>query len=63
MRGCCYVDNDVPGLDTNLMHALVPREEKRFKQIADIPNSFVVNDHVDVGIGNKIPLWLFGSLH
>lgn len=45
------------------MHALVPREEKRFKQIADIPNSFVVNDHVDVGLGNKIPLWLFGSLY
>ena len=36
---------------------------KTFKQIADIPNSYVVNDGVDVGFGNKIPLWLFGFLY
>ena len=36
---------------------------KTFRQIADIPNSFVVNDGVEVGIGNKIPLWLFGFLY
>ena len=36
---------------------------KTFKQIADIPHSFVVNDGVAVGIGNKIPLWLFGFLY
>ena len=36
---------------------------KTFKQIADIPNSFVVNDDVEVGFGNKIPLWLFGFLY
>ena len=29
----------------------------------DIPDSFVVNDGVEVGIGNKIPLWLFGFLY
>ena len=36
---------------------------KTFKQIADVPNSHVVNDGVEVGIGNKIPLWLFGFLY
>ena len=29
----------------------------------DVPNSFVVNDDVEVGFGNKIPLWLFGFLY
>ena len=36
---------------------------KGFSQIADIPESYVVNDGVEVGIGNKIPLWLFGFLY
>ena len=36
---------------------------KGFGQIADIADSFVVNDDVEVGRGNKIPLWLFGFLY
>ena len=36
---------------------------KKFGQIADIPDSFVVNDDVEVGFGKKIPLWLFGFLY
>jgi len=36
---------------------------KGFDQIKNIPDSFVVNDGVEVGIGNKIPLWLFGFLY
>ena len=36
---------------------------KGFKQIKDIPDSFVVNDDVEIGLGNKIPLWLFGFLY
>ena len=36
---------------------------KGFGQIADVPNSYVVNDDVSVGFGNKIPLWLFGFLY
>jgi len=36
---------------------------KTFKQIKDVPDSFVVNDGVAIGIGNKIPLWLFGFLY
>lgn len=36
---------------------------KTFRQIADEKNSFVVNDGVETGIGNKIPLWMFGFLY
>ena len=36
---------------------------KGFRQVRDVPDSFVVNDDVEVGIGNKIPLWLFGFLY
>ncbi len=36
---------------------------KGFAQIADIPNSYVVNDDVEIGFGNKIPLWLFGLMY
>jgi len=37
--------------------------KKRFSQIRDLPDSYVVNDGVELGIGNKIPLWLFGFLY
>ena len=36
---------------------------KSFKQVADLPDSYVVNDDTAVGRGNKIPLWLFGFLY
>lgn len=36
---------------------------KGFNQIKDIPDSFVAADDIEVGIGNKIPLWLFGFLY
>lgn len=36
---------------------------KGFSQIKDEPNSYVVNDGVETGFGNKIPLWLFGFLY
>jgi predicted AAA+ superfamily ATPase len=36
---------------------------KRFGQIADIPDSFVVSDDMEIGFGNKIPLWMFGFLY
>lgn len=36
---------------------------KGFAQIKDMPDSYVVNDGVEVGIGNKIPLWLFGFMY
>lgn len=37
-------------------------KNKRFDQIKDINDSFLVVDDVEIGIGNKIPLWLFGFL-
>lgn len=36
---------------------------KSFQQIKDIPDSFVAADDIEFGIGNKIPLWLFGFLY
>ncbi len=36
---------------------------KSFAQIADIPDSYLVTDDVEVGTGNRIPLWLFGFLY
>lgn len=38
-------------------------KNKTFKQVKDIKNSFVVADEIEVGFGNKIPLWLFGFLY
>ncbi len=37
--------------------------DKTFKQIKDIPDSYLAIDNVEVGRGNKIPLWLFGFLY
>lgn len=36
---------------------------KGFSQIKDKAESYVVNDGVELGIGNKIPLWMFGFLY
>lgn len=36
---------------------------KSFRQIKDIPDSFVASDDIEHGLGNKIPLWLFGFLY
>lgn len=38
-------------------------KNKGFAQIANQPNSFVIADNLEIGIGNKIPLWLFGFLY
>lgn len=37
--------------------------KKRFTQIKDIEGSFVASDGIELGIGNRIPLWLFGFLY
>ena len=36
---------------------------KGYKQIANIPQSYVVTDDTEMGFENKIPLWLFGFLY
>lgn len=38
-------------------------KNKSFTQVKDIPHSFVVSDDIEIGNGNKIPLWLFGFLY
>ncbi len=38
-------------------------KNKGFEQIKDIPSSYVASDDLEVGIGNKIALWLFGFLY
>ncbi len=37
-------------------------KNKSYKQIKNIPNSFIVADNIEYGSGNKIPLFLFGFL-
>jgi uncharacterized protein len=41
----------------------VGEPNKKFAQIAKLPNSFVASTDREIGIGNKIPLWLFGFLY
>jgi len=36
---------------------------KHYNQIKDVPNSFLACDAIEIGIGAKIPLWLFGFLY
>jgi hypothetical protein len=38
-------------------------KDKKFTQIKDIDNSYVIADDIEIGFGNKIPLWLFGFLY
>ena len=37
--------------------------KKNFDQIKDLPSSYVAADNLEVGSGNKIPLWMFGLLY
>ncbi len=36
---------------------------KSYKQISGIKQSWVVADDIETGIGNRIPLWMFGMLY
>ncbi len=38
-------------------------KNKKYRQIKDIANSFVVADDIEVGSGNRVPMWLFGFLY
>ncbi len=44
-------------------HFEVGGKNKTQKQIAGIENTFIVSDNIEFGVGNKIPLWLFGFLY
>ena len=36
---------------------------KSFEQIKDVPNGFLALDNMETGVGNRIPLWMFGLLY
>jgi hypothetical protein len=38
-------------------------KNKDFTQLRGIESSFPALDDIEIGIGNKIPLWLFGFLY
>ena len=38
-------------------------KNKSFEQIKDISASYIAADEIEIGSGNKIPLWLFGLLY
>lgn len=38
-------------------------KKKGFEQIKDTKNGYLALDNIEVGINNKIPLWLFGFLY
>ncbi len=38
-------------------------KNKTWKQIKDLKNKYLVIDDIEIGSGNKIPLWLFGFLY
>ena len=37
--------------------------KKSFEQIAEVPNSYLAVDDTEVGVGNRIPLWMFGLIY
>ena len=36
---------------------------KTFKQIRNVENSYIAYDNMEIGLGNKIPIWLFGLMY
>ncbi len=38
-------------------------KNKGYSQIADKPNSYVIADNIETGVGNKIPIWMLGFLY
>lgn len=38
-------------------------KRKSFDQIKDIPDSYLAVDDLEIGYGNRIPLWMFGMLY
>lgn len=38
-------------------------KNKTFEQIKDIPNSYLAVDDIEIGVRNRIPLWMFGLMY
>jgi len=49
-------------VDSNYTFEIGGKNKSSF-QIQEIPNSFLAMDDIEIGFGNKIPLWLFGFLY
>lgn len=58
-----YYANEGDFLIDEKYRAEIGGKEKGFKQIKDLPDSFVAADGIEIGYGRKIPLWLFGFLY
>ena len=37
--------------------------DKTFKQIADLPDSFILADNIEFATGKKLPLWIVGMVY
>lgn len=44
-------------------HFEIGGEDKKFTQIADIPDSYIFADDIESPIGAKLPLWMLGFLY
>lgn len=38
-------------------------KDKSQKQIKDIPDAYLAKDNIEIGVGNIIPVWLFGFMY
>jgi hypothetical protein len=38
-------------------------KSKKKKQIKAINDAFIIKDNIETGVGNVVPLWLFGFLY
>lgn len=41
----------------------IGRKNKSGKQIAGIDNAYIAKDSIEIGFGNRIPIWLFGFMY
>jgi hypothetical protein len=37
--------------------------KKKFDQIAGLSNGYIAADDIEIGAGNRIPLWILGLLY
>lgn len=58
-----HIANKGDFLVNDTYHFEIGGKNKSFKQIKDIPQSYIAADEIEIGHGNKIPLWLFGFLY
>lgn len=58
-----HIANKGDFLVNETYHFEIGGKNKSFKQIKDIPQSYIAADEIEIGHGNKIPLWLFGFLY